>query len=146
MDGEELQIDSTSAAVGMSKLHDARPDGSVDAEFFFQFPFQSLLRAFAGFDLAAGEFPFEGHGLVGAALTDEHLPIAEDKGCGYEANLLVANRESVLYLVVIHSLYSRLCRGMPGSLSVTNAATPSKNCPAASLGFGGGFGMEDGPS
>jgi len=56
-----------------------------DAEFFREFPGEGGFGGLAGLDLAAGELPFEGHGLVGAALADEDLALearAAKNQCG----------------------------------------------------------------
>ena len=50
-----------------------RPMAAVDAELFVELAGEGLLGGFAGLDLAAGELPFEAHGLIGAALADEDL-------------------------------------------------------------------------
>ncbi len=72
-DGEELDFDGAAVAVVVADGGDAGADGGVDAELFVELAGEGLLGGFAGFDLAAGELPLEGHGLVGAALADEDL-------------------------------------------------------------------------
>src|SRR5437660_948695 len=51
----------------------------LNAEFFVELAGQGLLRRLAGFDFASRELPLQGHGLVGAALADEHLAVADDE-------------------------------------------------------------------
>src|SRR5450631_3608061 len=91
-DLKELQVDGPPTAVGMAKLDDSRPYQRVNAEFLVQLSLQGLLRAFAGFDLAAGELPFECHWLIRTALADKHLVPTKNERSNHQANLLVANR------------------------------------------------------
>ena len=57
---------------------------SLDAEFFRKLAGERLLRAFSGFDLSTGKLPQQGHGLIGTALPDENLALANDKGRRYK--------------------------------------------------------------
>lgn len=82
MDGEELEVDGASVAVGMMDAGDERADFCMDAQLFVEFARESLLRGFSGLDLAAGELPFEGHGLLRAALADENGVSAENERGG----------------------------------------------------------------
>src|SRR3546814_5362331 len=49
-----------------------RADFHFDAEFFAQFADQGVLGGFAGFALAAGEFPEAGEVAAGGARSEEH--------------------------------------------------------------------------
>ena len=67
---------------------DARHPGAdrcLDSQLFIQLPRQGLFRAFTGLDLAPGELPLQGHGLIGTALTDQHLATAHNEGSGHKA-------------------------------------------------------------
>ena len=46
-----------------------------DAEFFAEFAGEGLFEGFAGADFATGKFPFEGRGVVTAALADKDSAI-----------------------------------------------------------------------
>ncbi len=70
---EELQFDGAAVAVAVAERGDAAADDGVDAELFVELAGERLLGGLAVFDLAAGELPFEAHGLVGLALADEDL-------------------------------------------------------------------------
>ncbi len=74
-DGEEFDFDGAAVAVGVADGGDERADGSGDAQLFAEFALEGLLGVFTGFDFAAGELPFEAHGLVGTSLTDEDLAV-----------------------------------------------------------------------
>ena len=76
---EELQIDGAAVTVVMADMRDSRADGGADAELLIQFAGQGLLRAFAGFDLAARKLPEQGHRLIRAALTDQDLAVMHDE-------------------------------------------------------------------
>jgi hypothetical protein len=83
--GIELQVDSATVAVVVADMRDVRADGCADAKLFVQFAGESLFGAFAGFDFASGEFPLQGHWLVGTALTDEDAIVATQQRCNDEA-------------------------------------------------------------
>jgi hypothetical protein len=70
-------------AIVVANVRDFGPDGGLDAELFIEFAGEGLLGTFAGLDLASGELPLKGHGLIGAALTDENFAAADDEGSGY---------------------------------------------------------------
>jgi hypothetical protein len=76
IDDEELQVDGASVAVFVADAGDAAADGCGDAELFIKLSRERLLGGLSGLDLAPGELPFEAHGLVGAALADQHLRLA----------------------------------------------------------------------
>jgi hypothetical protein len=82
--GEELQIDGAPMAVIMSNVGYARTDSGANAELFLQFTDQCLLGTFAWFNLPAGKLPLQRHGLVGAALADEHQAIPNQQACNHE--------------------------------------------------------------
>lgn len=71
VDDEELQVDGAAVAVAVADLGDAAVDDSLDAELLVELAGEGLLGGLSGLDLAAGELPFEAHGLVRAALADE---------------------------------------------------------------------------
>ena len=84
-DGEELEVDGAAVAVVVAEMGDAGADGGFDGQFLAQLAGQGLLGGLAGFDLAAGEFPLQGHGLIGAALADKDLAAADDERCNDKA-------------------------------------------------------------
>ena len=84
-DGKKLQVDGTAVTVIMADAGNGRADNGLNAQLFVKFASERLLRSLTGLNLAAWEFPFEGHDLVGAALADEDLIFANDESCGYEA-------------------------------------------------------------
>jgi hypothetical protein len=58
-------------------------DGRQYPEFLFQFAAQGVARLLALLDLAAGELPFERHGLVPCALTHQQLAVLHDQPCNH---------------------------------------------------------------
>ena len=66
MNGVELQVHGAAMAVVVADAGNERADGGLDAELFVQLTGQRQFRAFACLDFAAGKFPLQGHGLVGA--------------------------------------------------------------------------------
>jgi len=81
MHGEELQVDRAPMPVIMANARDQGADGSLYAELFVEFTRQSLFRALAGLNLAAGKFPLERHGLIGASLADKKFATSHNQ-CG----------------------------------------------------------------
>jgi len=79
VDGEELEIDGASVAVVVTDMSDEGTDVGADAEFLVELAMEGFFGRFAGFDFAAGELPFEAHGLIGTALTDEDFVTAKDQ-------------------------------------------------------------------
>src|SRR4051794_28256694 len=75
----------------MAKLDDSRANYGINTKFLVQFPLESLLRTFAGFDLAAGKLPLEGHWLIWTALTNKDLVPANNQRRRNKPNLLVAD-------------------------------------------------------
>ena len=74
--GEEMDFEfvrSVGVLVADAGDFDGLDEG--DAEFLAEFAGEGLLERFRGTDFAAGEFPFEGRGIVAAALADEESPI-----------------------------------------------------------------------
>src|SRR5579863_4023275 len=57
-----------------------------DVEFFAQFASQRLFEGFAGFDLAAGEFPFVRGRVVATALADEDAAVGSFDDGGDDLN------------------------------------------------------------
>jgi hypothetical protein len=55
----------------VAELGDAVADDGIDAKFLVEFADEGLLGGLAKLNLTSGELPFEAHGLVWAALTDE---------------------------------------------------------------------------
>ena len=78
-DGEELQVDRTAVAISVAHVRHQRADGRFDAQFFFELANQGLFRTFTRFHFAAGKLPFQGHGLVGAALANQDLVATENE-------------------------------------------------------------------
>src|SRR5689334_12665317 len=72
-------------AVVMTNVGDAGADGGMDAEFFLKFARESLFGAFTLFNLAAGELPLKGHGLIGPPLADQDQTISNQQPCNNEA-------------------------------------------------------------
>ena len=72
-DHEELKVDGAAVAIAMAYLRDPGADDSRNAEFLVELAREGLLGGFAGFNLAAGKFPLQAHGLVRPALADEHF-------------------------------------------------------------------------
>ena len=66
MNGVELQVHGAAMAVVVADAGNERADGGLYAELFIQFTGQRQFRAFTCLDFAAGKFPLQGHGLVGA--------------------------------------------------------------------------------
>ena len=60
----------------MADLRDPAADDGRDAELLVKLAGEGLLGGLAGLDLAAGELPFEAHGLVLAPLADEDFGAA----------------------------------------------------------------------
>ena len=58
-------------------------DGHGDAQFLQQLALQAVGRILTGFDLAAGELPFERQCHAFAALGSQDLPIVYDNGAGH---------------------------------------------------------------
>lgn len=87
---EELQIDSAAMAVVVANVGDVRADGGSDAEFFLKFALERLLRAFAGFDFAAGELPLEGHGLIRTPLADQNQAVLNQQSRNHETKCRAA--------------------------------------------------------
>jgi hypothetical protein len=85
MHGEKLQIDGSAMAVIVPDARYPGADGGLNPEFFVQFPGQCLFRALAGFNLAAGKLPLQGHRLIRAALANQNLAAANNKCGRYEA-------------------------------------------------------------
>jgi hypothetical protein len=83
---EELQVDGGAVAIAMANLSDTAANDGLDAEFLMKFADEGLLGGFAGLDLAAGELPFETHGLVGAALADEDFGAAAGLAANWAQN------------------------------------------------------------
>ncbi len=81
MDGKELQVDCAAMAVVMTDVGDPRTNGCLDAEFFVELAGEGLLWTFASLDFSAGEFPLQGHRLIGTTLADENFAAADDE-CG----------------------------------------------------------------
>ncbi len=75
----KLQVHRAAMTVVVADVSDAGADLGLDAEFFMELAGEGLLGRLAGFDFASGEFPLERHGLVGAALADEHLAVADNE-------------------------------------------------------------------
>ena len=63
-------------------------------QFLLQFTNQSVLRAFAGLDLAAGKLPQARHRFAGRALREENAPIDIDEGAGRNEDKLDAHGRS----------------------------------------------------
>jgi hypothetical protein len=63
----------------VARASDAGSDFGIDGQLFVQFAGQGLLGTFSGLDLAPGELPFEGHGLIGTALADEDFISAQNE-------------------------------------------------------------------
>ena len=82
---KELQVDCAAVTVVVANADDARADNCLDAELFIQLPRKCLLGAFPRLDLAAGKLPLQGHGLVWAALPDQHLPGAQNESGRHKA-------------------------------------------------------------
>ncbi len=80
VDGEELEVDSAAVAIIVADVGDEGADVGLDAEFLVEFAAEGLFRRLAGFDFAAGKLPLEAHGLIGAALADEHFVCAQNQG------------------------------------------------------------------
>src|SRR5579883_2427232 len=78
---KKAKLDGAAAAVFVADAGHLIPDGSVDSEFLLEFALQGTPRLFALLNLAAGEFPLEGHGLVAGALADEDLAVLHDQSC-----------------------------------------------------------------
>ncbi len=76
VDDEELKVDGAAVAIAMADLRDPAADDGRDAELLFELADEGMLGGLAGLDLAAGELPFEAHGLVRAALADEDFGAA----------------------------------------------------------------------
>jgi hypothetical protein len=76
--GKELQIDRAAMAIIMADVGDSRADNCLYAELFIQLARESLLGTLSRFDLASRKLPLEGHGLVWAALPNQHLAFAQD--------------------------------------------------------------------
>ncbi len=80
--GERVEGDGE-VGVAVGCRGECRADTDADAEFLHQLAAQALLRRFAGFDLAAGELPFERQGHGCAALRRQHGPLLFDDGAGH---------------------------------------------------------------
>ena len=72
-------------AIVVANMGDVRPDGGADAELFVEFAGKGLLRAFSLFDFSTGKFPLKCHGLVGAALANQHEAVAHQQSGNDEA-------------------------------------------------------------
>jgi hypothetical protein len=83
--GIELQVDCAAMAIVVADVGDVRADGGADAELFIEFASEGLFGAFTGFNFAPGEFPLQGHRLVGTALTDQDETITNQQRCDNEA-------------------------------------------------------------
>ena len=100
VDGKELEIDGAAIAVGVVNAGDECANFRPDAQLFIEFAREGLFGSFAGLDFAAGEFPFEGHCLLGATLTDENGVSAQDERGGN-----VTDRLSLFLVnVCVHAL------------------------------------------
>lgn len=84
-DDKKLQVDGAAMTVVVADAGNGGADDAMDAQFFVELAGEGLLGTFAGLDFAAGKLPFEGHNLVGAALADKHLIIANDERGGDKA-------------------------------------------------------------
>src|SRR5579885_1649714 len=71
----EAQFYGIPAWVLVTKAGHLISDYCVDSQFFFKFPPESIARLLAFFDLAAGKFPFERHGLMAGALAYQYAVI-----------------------------------------------------------------------
>jgi hypothetical protein len=85
-DGEELEVDGSSVAIGVADANDVGTDLGADAELLVELAGEGLLRGLAGLYFSAGELPLERHGLVGASLTDKDGVCAQNEGCGHQAH------------------------------------------------------------
>lgn len=66
--------------VGVGVRGERAGDVDSDAEFFDEFAVEGGFRGFAGFDFAAGEFPFSAEVFVRGALGHEDMAVAFDEG------------------------------------------------------------------
>jgi hypothetical protein len=98
-DGKKLQIYCPAAAVNMANASHEVADIGVDTELFIKLADQRLFRRFSPFDFPPWELPLEGHGLIGAALTDENLVATQNEGSDDKAYGL----RSVLFDFFLHA-------------------------------------------
>jgi hypothetical protein len=88
VNNEELYVDRTATAVGMTGVRDSLADVGGDTQFLIELAPQSLLGGLASLHFAPGKLPFQGHRLVGPPLTDQNLLIPQDKRGNDEPNYL----------------------------------------------------------
>ena len=80
-DGSGVHVEGDAAGDdGGGAAGEEGADGDGEAELFGDFAGEGGGGGFAGFDFAAGEFPFAGEAAVGAALGDEALVALRDGG------------------------------------------------------------------
>lgn len=78
-EGDELHGDG---GVGVRVRGERAKEFNGAAEFFAEFAVEGGFGGFAGFDLAAGEFPLSAEVLVRGTLRHEEVPVAFDEGAG----------------------------------------------------------------
>ena len=78
---EETKFDHAAVRIFVLDARDFVADGCQNPEFFFQFPAQSVARLLSFFNLSAGKFPLQRHGLMTRALAHQQFAVFHDQGC-----------------------------------------------------------------
>ena len=125
MHGKELQVYGAAMAVVVANSCNARADGGMDAQLFFQLAGQCLFGTFAVLDLAAGKLPQPRHRLIGASLTNQNFAATHDQRRRYKAKCGARAARRGFRLVFFHTFSLSELKELYSP--ATAASTPSAN-------------------
>ncbi len=123
VDGEKLNVHRAAVSIVVSNVSDQRADDGLDAQLLIQLSSQGCFGSFAGLDLSAGKLPLEGHGLLRAALADEHVRAAQHEGRNHETERSDTRWSGIIRLVawwVCGSVSGVVCRIVRHDFSVAS--------------------------